>query len=87
MAKKYVRILHEVEAIQATTNNLNELRAFAGDVRRTPTKLGGKYRITCYYTIPGVDVVLWAGDYLIKHPNGRLEVKDSRLFNQEYEPK
>lgn len=86
MAKKYVRILHEVEAVQATWGNLKELRAFAGDVKRTTTEVCQNVP-TCYYTIPGVDVVLWAGDYLIKHPNGRLEVKKRQLFNQEYEPK
>lgn len=86
MAKKYVRILHEVEAVQAKTDNLNELRAFAGDVQIIARKFS-EYRTTYYYNIPGVDVVLWAGDYLLKHPNGRLEVKSSQLFNQEYEPK
>lgn len=86
MPKKYVRILHEVEAIQAKTDNLNELRTFAGDAQIIAKKFS-EYRKTCYYNIPGVDVVLWSGDYLIKHPNGKLEVKSSQLFNQEYEPK
>lgn len=84
MAKKYVRILHEVEAVQAKEYNLDELRAFAGDVKRIGC---ASEDLPCYYTIPGVDVVLWIGDYLIKHPNGRLEVKRNQLFNQEYEPK
>lgn len=84
MAKKYVRILHEVEAVQAKEFNLDELRALAGDVKRIGCS---SEAFPCYYTIPGVDVVLWIDDYLIKHPNGRLEVKSSQLFNQEYEPK
>lgn len=84
MAKKYVRILHEVEAMQATEENLQVLRDFAGDVRRIGCS---SEALPCYYTIPGVDVVLWAGDWLIKHPNGRLEVKSNQLFHQEYEPK
>ena len=34
MEKKYCRILEEVEAVQATENNLSELRNFAGDVKK-----------------------------------------------------
>lgn len=84
MAKRYVRILHEVEAIQAKEDNLQELRSFAGDVRRVQ---GKDPSYPCYYTIPGLNIVLWSGSWLIKHPNGRLEIKSSQLFNQEYEPK
>lgn len=84
MSKKYVRILQEVEALQAKENNLEKLREFAGDVRRVGC---ASEALPCYYMIPGVDVVLWVGDWLIKHPNGRLEVKTNQLFNQEYEPK
>ena len=72
MATRYVRILHEVEAIQAKEDNLQELRSFAGDVRRVQ---GKDPSYPCYYTIPGLN------------PNGRLEIKSSQLFNQEYEPK
>lgn len=84
MAKRYVRILHEVEAIQAKEDNLEELRSFAGDVRRVQ---GKDPSYLCYYIIPGLNIVLWSGSWLIKHPNGRLEIKSSQLFNQEYEPK
>lgn len=84
MAKKYCRILEEVEAVQATENNLSELRNFAGDVNKVEK---GNGRMTSYYTIPGVNVVLWIGRWLIKHPSGRLEVKSSQLFHREYEPK
>lgn len=84
MAKRYVRILHEVEALQANECNLNEIRDFAGDVKKVETNSASQ---PSYYTIPGVGVVLWVGDWLIKHPNGRLEVKSNQLFHQEYEPK
>lgn len=84
MAKRYVRILHEVEAIQAKEDNLQELRSFAGDVRRVQ---GKDLSYPCYYTIPGLNIVFLSGSWLIKHPNGRLEIKSSQLFNQEYEPK
>lgn len=87
MPKKYCRILEEVEAVQATIHNLEELRIFAGDVKKVPHISESMLRITCYYIIPGVDEVLWAGDFLIKHPSGRLEVKSRQLFHREYEPK
>ena len=45
MPKKYVRILEEVEAIQAKENNLEELRQFAGDVK----KVEGEKSCNCYY--------------------------------------
>lgn len=81
---KYCRILEEVEAVQAKENNLSELRAFAGDVRRIE---GKEPSYPCYYIIPGVSIVLWQGSWLIKHNNGRLEIKSSQQFRQEYEPK
>lgn len=84
MAKKYVRILQEVEAIQATEDNLKELREMAGDVRKVK---GREPDAPSYYTIPGINVVLWVGSWLIKYPNGRLEIKSSQLFHREYEPK
>lgn len=84
MIKKYCRVLEEVEAVQATESNLSELRSFAGDVKKVGK---GNGRMTSYYTIPGVNVVLWVGSWLIKHPSGRLEVKSSQLFHREYEPK
>lgn len=84
MARKYVRILEEVEAIQARENNLKELREFAGDV--TKVEAGAELH-SCYYTVPGINIVLWEGSWLIKHPNGRLEVKSSQLFHREFEPK
>lgn len=84
MPKKYVRILEEVEAIQAKENNLEELRQFAGDIKKVE---GEKSYYNCYYIIPGLSVVLWQGSWLIKHGNGRLEVKSSQLFHREFEPK
>lgn len=84
MIRKYVRILEEVEAIQAKEDNLEELRAFAGEVKKVD---GQKEYYNCYYIIPGLSVVLWQGSWLIKHPNGRLEIRSSQLFHNEYEPK
>ena len=80
----YVRILEEVEAVQATETNIEELRKLGG--------LGVKKVIpdrnsASYYTIPGVNIVLWVGSWLIKHPSGMLEIKSSQLFHREYEPK
>ena len=84
MIKKYCRVLEEVEAVQATERNLSELRSLAGDVKKIEKN---SERPTSYYTIPGVNIVLWVGSWLIKHPSGRLEVKSSQLFHREYEPK
>ena len=76
----YVRILEEVEAVQATETNIEELK-----------KLGGEgitaWDNSSYYIIPGINIALWVGSFLIKHPSGRLEVKSSKLFHREYEPK
>ena len=82
MIKRYCRVLEEVEAVQATETNLNELRSLAGEKIEKNAQ-----RPTSYYTIPGINVVLWVGSWLIKHPCGRLEVKSSQLFHREYEPK
>lgn len=80
---KYVKIQEEVEAVQATSDNLEELRRIGGAVRKVqPTK-----ERVVYYTIPGVNVVLWEGSWLIKHESGRLEVKSNWMFHMEYEPK
>ena len=77
----YVRILEEVEAVQATETNIEELRKLGG--------LGVKKVIpdrhsASYYTIPGINIVLWVGSWLIKHPSGMLEVKSSQLFHRDY---
>ena len=86
MIKKYCRVLEEVEveAVQATETNLSELRSLSGDVKKIEKNAE---RPTSYYTISGVNIVLWVGSWLIKHPSGRLEVKSSQLFHREYEPK
>lgn len=84
MIKKYCRVLEEVEAVQATETNLSELRSLAGDVKKIEKNAE---RPTIYYAIPGINIVLWVGSWLIKHPSGRLEVKSSQLFHREYEPK
>ena len=83
MTRKYVRIQEEVEAIQANDNNLDELREFAGDVRKVNPNNGGMP----YYIVPGVNIVLWSGSWLIRRPSGRLEVKSSQLFHREYRSK
>jgi hypothetical protein len=80
---RYARILEEVEAVQATENNIEELRKLGGAVK----KVKQKDNHPGYYTVPGVNIVLWVGSWLIKHPSGRLEVKSSQLFHREYEPK
>lgn len=79
----YVRILEEVEAVQASETNIEELRRLGGAVK----KVKPNENQPGYYTVPGVNIVLWVGSWLIKHPSGRLEVKSSQLFHREYEPK
>ena len=80
----YVRILEEVEAVQATETNIEELRKLGGaGIKKTKTAWDN----SSYYIIPGINIVLWVGSWLIKHPSGRLEVKSSQLFHREYEPK
>ena len=84
MTQRYCKILEEVEAIQATEDNLLELRDFAGDVTKVEK---GDGRPTGYYMVPDLVVVLWVGSWLVKHNNGRLEIKSSQSFHREYEPK
>lgn len=84
MAQRYCKILEEVEAIQATEDNLLELRDFAGDVIKVEK---GDGRPTGYYMVTGLVVVLWVGSWLVKHQSGRLEIKSSQSFHREYEPK
>ena len=84
MIKKYCRVLEEVEAVQATETNLSELRSLAVNVKKIEKNAELP---TSYYTIPGINIVLWVGSWLIKHPSGRLEVKSSQLFHRDYEPK
>ena len=80
----YVRILEEVEAVQATETNLEELEKLGGaGIKKFQTP----WDKSSYYTIHGINIVLWVGSCLIKHPSGRLEVKSSQLFHREYEPK
>lgn len=80
----YVRILEEVEAVQATETNIEELKKLGGaGITKTTTS----WDKSSYYIIPGINIVLWVGSWLIKHPSGRLEVKSSQLFHREYEPK
>lgn len=80
----YVRILQEVEAVQATENNIEELKKLGGEgIKKVQTAWDN----SSYYIIPGINIVLWVGSWLIKHPSGRLEVKSSQLFHREYEPK
>lgn len=81
MIKKYCRVLEEVYAIQAGFDNANELQELIGkNVKRY-----GKDII--YYEIDGINRVLWKGEWLIKHRDGRLEMKSDSLFKIEYEPK
>lgn len=80
----YVRILEEVEAVQATETNIEELKKLGGEGIK---RVRASYDTSSYYTVPGVNIVLWVGSWLIKHPSGRLEVKSSQLFHREYEPK
>ena len=80
----YVRILEEIEAVQATETNIEELKKLGGEgIKKTKTSWDN----SSYYIIPGINIVLWVGSWLIKHPSGRLEVKSSQLFHREYEPK
>ena len=80
----YVRLLEEIEAVQATETNIEELKKLGGEgIKKTKTAWDN----SSYYIIPGINIVLWVGSWLIKHPSGRLEVKSSQLFHREYEPK
>lgn len=82
---KYCRILEEVEAVQAKKDNLDELKSFTEkDVKGI---FCASEELPVYYIIPGIDSVLWYGDWLIRHENGRLEIKKNNIFQQEYEPK
>lgn len=82
---KYCRRLLEVEAIQATKDNLEELRKFSkADVRRVELTYG---KVFCYYQIPGLFRVIYKGQWLIKRPDGYLEVMTNSEFKREYEPK
>ena len=80
---KYVRILNEVEAVRATETNIKELKKLANGVK----KVSPEYISSSYYRIVGLPQILWVGQWLLKHPSGRLEIKSDWEFRNEYEPK
>lgn len=79
----YVRILEEVEAVRATETNIEELRKLSSDVQRITPTIGKP----SYYIVRGLNEVVWVGDWLITHKDGRLEVKSNNIFLMEYESK
>ena len=80
---KYVRILNEVEAVRATETNIEELKKIASGVKKVTPECYS----SSYYRIVGLPIVLWVGQWLLKHPSGRLEIKSDWEFRNEYEPK
>lgn len=77
---KYVRILEEVTAVEAKSDNLEEIKSLAGEAKRVHDQCG------TYYDV-GILNVVWKGDWLIKHQDGRLEVMEDTEFRKMYEPK
>lgn len=79
---KYCRILEEVEAVEAREDNAEELQALVGDcIAWKVVPMQG------FYIVPRTgDIVEW-GNFLIKHPSGRLEVMLHEVFHEMYEPK
>lgn len=80
---KYVRILNEVEAVRATETNIEKLKKIASGVKKVTPECYS----SSYYRIVGLPIVLWVGQWLLKHPSGRLEIKSDWEFRNEYEPK
>ena len=77
---KYVRILEEVTAVQAKSDNLEEIKSLAGRAQRVHDQCG-----TFYYV--GLLSVVWKGDWLVKHEDGELGVMTDESFRAMYEPK
>jgi hypothetical protein len=77
----YVKRLEEVRAIRAE-DNLEEIRAFAGDAVQFYPNYGAPY-----YEVRGLVRVLYVGHWLVKHEDGSLQVMDNREFEKEYTPK
>lgn len=77
---KYVRILEEVTAVQAKSDNLEEIKSLAGKAQRVHDQCG------TYYDV-GLLSVVWKGDWLVMHQDGSLEVMEESEFKKIYEPK
>lgn len=77
---KYVRILEEVTAVRAKSDNLEEIKSLAGKAQRVHDQCGTFYDV-------GLLSVLWKGDWLVKHEDGRLGVMTNESFRAMYEPK
>lgn len=77
---KYVRIVEEVTAVRAKSENADELKQLAKKVLRVHDHFG------TYYDV-GLMSVVWKGDWLVKHQDGRLEVMTDTEFKSIYQPK
>lgn len=77
---KFVRILEEVTAVQAKSDNLEEIKSLAGKAQRVHDQCGTFYDV-------GLLSVVWKGDWLVKHQDGRLGVMTDERFKSMYEPK
>lgn len=77
---KYVRILEEVTAVRAKSDNLEEIKSLAGKAQRVHDQCGTFYDV-------GLLSVVWKGDWLVKHEDGKLGVMTDESFRSMYEPK
>lgn len=62
---KFVRKLEEVTAVQAKSDNLEEIKSLAGKAQRVHDQCGTFYDV-------GLFSVVWKGDWLVKHEDGKL---------------
>lgn len=77
---KYVRIPEEVTAVQAKSDNLEEIKSLAEKAQRVHDQFGTFYDV-------GLLSVVWKGDWLVKHEDGRLGVMTNESFRSMYELK
>lgn len=81
-AKKYVHKSHLLEVVEVTDKNLEDLAKEHGGLVHTSVRTEGLRFLTMEPDQGTVRVN--PGDYLLKHPDGRLEAMAEQQFKQDY---
>lgn len=73
----------EVDAIQWTGENLNEIKAFVGERKVQQGRCDRSVlHVQTYLGFQLVDRM----DFIVRHSTGRVTVKEARSFTKTYEP-
>lgn len=81
----YTTIPHNIQAVQWTGKNLNEVKAFAEQVNSKRVSLGADNKFIILHSIDG-NTGIFQGDYLIKDAGGDLQAVKKSTFERTYKP-